>query len=177
MSPEQEQSHATAVNAENVWLALTQMLDVGKFFRTYCHRAVVDFGFSISEVDVLMSLRQHPEKNTVKGISETVHLSKGIISQAVESLRKKKVVTVKHDENDRRSLIVTLTGMAQPVLEKMREASNTFAKLIISGIPTELLDGAMGVVTQVYSNKEKLTCPTVQTEENLIGGAAQAAEL
>ncbi len=177
MLPEKEQIREQGVDTENVWRALTQMLDVGKFFRTYCYRAVVDLGFSINEVDVLMALKQHPEKNTVKGISETAHLSKGIISQAVESLRKKKLVTVLPDEKDRRSVLITLNSLAQPVLDKMREASNTFAKRIMSGIPTDRFEDIMSIVTQVYSNKEKLKAPEEGSfEGNLIGGAAGAAD-
>ncbi len=175
MLPEQETAR-TDDSAENVWHALTQMLDVGKFFRTYCYRAVVDLGFTISEMDVLMSLKQHPERNTVKGISETVHLSKGIISQAVESLRRKKVITVHHDENDRRSLLIALTSMAQPVLDKMREASVNFADKIVSGIPTDRLPEIFDIVTRVYSNKQKLITPDKSNAEgNLTGGAALAA--
>ncbi len=177
MNPEKEPLHNEGVDPENVWHALTQMLDVGKFFRTYCYRSVVEFGFSINEFDVMMALRQHPEKNTVKGISETAHLSKGIISQAVESLRKKQIVSVRQDEKDRRSLLITLENMAQPVLEKMKEAAADFAKMIMSGIPTEQLSDIFGIVTQVYSNKEKLSLPEPRFgKKQMIGGAALAAD-
>ena len=141
---------------ENVYWAFAKLMDVSKYFRAYCYRSVVDLGFSLNEIDVLMSLRQHPERNTVKGISETVHLSKGMISQAVESLRRKDFVTVGHDTNDRRSVLITLTGMAQPVLERLKEASATFVQKIVSGIPLEQLREGLGMVTQVYSNKEKM---------------------
>ena len=89
MALEEALPQSPAIDPTNVWHALTQVLDVGKFFRTYCYRPALDLGFSSNEVDVLLSLKVHPEKNTVKALSETVHLSKGMISQAVESLRKK----------------------------------------------------------------------------------------
>lgn len=145
-----------SVNPDNVYWALNTLVDIGKYFRAYCYRSVVDLGFSMGEIDVLMSLREHPERNTVKGISETVHLSKGMISQAVESLRQKKFITVGTDENDRRSLQITLNGKAQPVLERLRDASAAFVQKIVSGIPLEQLREGLGVVTQVYSNKEKM---------------------
>ena len=145
-----------SVNPENVYWAFNTLVDIGKYFRTYCYRSVVDLGFSLNEIDVLMSLGEHPERNTVKGISETVHLSKGMISQAVESLRRKEFVTVGTDENDRRSVQIALDGKAQPVLARLREAYEAFVQKIVSGIPLEQLREGIGVVTQVYSNKEKM---------------------
>jgi len=145
-----------SVNPENVYWALNTMVDIGKYFRMYCYRSVVDLGFSLNEIDVLMSLKEHPERNTVKGISETVHLSKGMISQAVESLRRKKLITVGTDEHDRRSFQISLDGKAQPVLERLREAYAAFVQKIVSGIPLEQWREGLGVVTQVYSNKEKM---------------------
>ena len=132
------------------------MVDVTKYFRAYCYSSVVDLGFSLNEIDVLMSLTEHPEKNTVKGISETVHLSKGMISQAVESLRKKQFVTVNPDEKDRRSVLITLSSMATPVLDRLKEASASFVQKIISGIPYEQFQQTYQVVTQVYTNKENM---------------------
>ena len=153
---QEEAIRREAADPENVYWAFTKLVDVSKYFRAYCYRSVVDLGFSLNEIDVLMSLKQHPDRNTVKGISETVHLSKGMISQAVESLRRKEFVTVGPDERDRRSVLITLNSMAQPVLERLREASATFVQKIVSGIPIEQLREGLGVVTQVYSNKEKM---------------------
>ena len=153
----------------NVWHALTQVLDVGKFFRTYCYRPALDLGFSSNEVDVLLSLKVHPEKNTVKAISETVHLSKGMISQAVESLLKKELVAVDHDRHDRRSVLITLSDMAHPLAERIRESCVAFAETILSGIPDEQLQNMLGAVTKLYSNKEKMKTSRLNGADNLIG--------
>ena len=145
-----------SVNPENIYWAFNTLVDIGKYFRAYCYRSVGDLGFSLNEIDVLMSLKEHPERNTVKGISETVHLSKGMISQAVESLRRKEFVTVGTDEHDRRLVQISLDGKAQPVLDRLREAYASFVQKIVSGIPIDQLREGLGVVTQVYSNKEKM---------------------
>ena len=140
----------------NMWHALTKMLDVGKFFRTYCYQPALDLGFSSNEIDVLLSLKINPEKNTVKALSEAVHLSKGMISQAVESLRKKQFVSVDPNEQDRRSVLITLSDLAHPLAEKIREACASFAETILSGIPDEQLQNVLGAVTKLYSNKETM---------------------
>lgn len=178
MSSEQADFVQTVEDAERACWIFRQVMDVSKYFRTYCYHSVTELGFSLNEIDVLVSLRQHPERNTVRGISETVHLSKGMISQAVESLRRKQLVTVMPDENDRRSVLITLSNLAQPTLEKLRDASVSFVRKIVNGIPRELLNEVDQVVTQVYSNKEKMkTIPAEASgAENITGGAAPAAD-
>lgn len=154
--PAFEDAEKNINSSEEVYKTFLKMLDVSKYFRAYCYHSVLDLGFSRNEIDVLLSLEQHPETNTVKGISKAVHLSKGMVSQAVESLRKKQYVTVDPDENDRRLVLISLCGIAQPVLERLKEASSAFVQKIISGLSIEQLNEARQVVTQVYSNKEKM---------------------
>lgn len=151
-------------SSEEVYTTFLKMLDVSKYFRAYCYHSVVDLGFSRNEIDVLLALEQHPETNTVKGISKAVHLSKGMVSQAVESLRKKQYVTVDPDENDRRLVLISLCSIAQPVLERLKEASAAFIQKIISGLSIEQLNEARQVVTQVYSNKEKMKSTDARCE-------------
>ena len=148
-----------AEQTEDMLWAFTKMVDICKYFRAYCYHSVVEQGFSRNEIDVLISLKQYPEKNTVKGISETVHLSKGMISQAVESLRKKQMVTVNQDERDRRLVLIHLSTVAQPVLEKLKESYAGFMRRIAHGISWEQLREAAGVLTRFYENKEEMRSP------------------
>ena len=98
-----------------------------------------------------------------------------MISQAVESLRKKKLVTVDHDEKDRRSVLVTLSSVAIPALERLKEASSAFMQKIVSGIPYEQLQSVYQAVTQFYTNKENMRSPKTQNgDETMIGGTAPA---
>ncbi len=140
------------LGADFFW-AFNEMMDVSKFFRSYCYRSMVEQGFSLNEIDVLISLKQYPEKNTVKGISETMHLSKGMISQAVESLRKKKMITVNQSKQDRRSVLIHLSHLSQPVLEKLRESYASFTERIISGLSSEQLQALSSAVSQISKNK------------------------
>lgn len=146
-------SQAKEKDGNDFFWAFNEMLDVSKFFRSYCYGSVIEQGFSLNEIDVLVSLKQHPEKNTVKGISETMHLSKGMISQAVESLRKKKMVTVNQSKQDRRSVLIHLCQVAQPVLENLKKSSADFVDRIVSGIPTEQLQQLSSAVSQISKNK------------------------
>ena len=141
---------------EATFSALTRLSEVGKYFRAYCYRSVGELGFSANEVDVLLSLRQHPERNTVKSLSETVHLSKGMISQAVERLRQRKFVTVDPDEKDRRSVRVHLSGESRPVLDRLLSDYVEFVNRMFAGISGERLEEALAVLKQLCQNKEEM---------------------
>ena len=169
MALDQALSASPSIDTANVWQALTQVLDVGKFFRTHCYRPALDLGFSSNEIDVILSLKIHPEKNTVKAISESVHLSKGMISQAVESLRKKEFVCVDPDAHDRRSVLISLSDVAHPIAEKIREACEAFAETILNGIPDDQLQTVIGAITKLYSNKENMKTSRKKSADILIG--------
>jgi DNA-binding MarR family transcriptional regulator len=160
------------VSVEEAFSALARLSDVGKYFRAYCYRSISEFGFSANEVDVLLSLQQHPEKNTVKGLSEAVHLSKGMISQAVERLRQRKMVTVDTDEHDRRAVRVHLAGESRPVLERLLGDYVDFVNRMFYGVSKERLADAFYVLKQLCHNKEEMK----QSDKNEGSAATVAAE-
>ena len=59
---------------KEAYLSFAKLSDIGKYFRTYCYRAVQDIDLSLNEIDVLMSLFYAPQKNTVKDISTSEKL-------------------------------------------------------------------------------------------------------
>lgn len=133
-----------------------RMAELSKYFRAHCYRPVEEMGFTLNEIDVLVSLKQNPERNTVKGISESLRLSKGMISQAVESLRQKNLVAVCHSETDRRSVLIRLNEKAQPILDRIKEAYSSFSKSFTDGIDLEQLSEISGILSQFSKNKESM---------------------
>ena len=133
-----------------------RMSELSKYFRAYCYRPVEEMGFTLNEIDVLVCLKDHPEQNTVKGISESLRLSKGMISQAVESLRRKNLVAVSQSDRDRRSVLIALNAKAQPVLDKIREAYSSFIRTFTDGVDLEQLAIIERVLSQFNQNKEAM---------------------
>ena len=80
----------------------TKLMSLGKSMRTHCHRAIEADGFTLNETDVLLALTASPENNTVGAISESSNISKGNISQAVESLKQKGYLVTEQSSDDRR---------------------------------------------------------------------------
>jgi DNA-binding MarR family transcriptional regulator len=133
-----------------------RMSELSKYFRAYCYRPVEEMGFTLNEIDVLVCLKDHPEQNTVKGISECLRLSKGMISQAVESLRRKNLVAVSQSARDRRSVLIALNAKAQPVLDKIRETYSAFIRTFTDGVDREQIALIESVLSQFYQNKEAM---------------------
>jgi DNA-binding MarR family transcriptional regulator len=166
--------NASGEDTQALYSVLSAMADIGRYFRAYCYRSVEELGFSRNEIDVLLSLRENPEKNTVRDISENVHLSKGMISQAVEALRKKEFVRVYCDEKDHRSVLIHLTEAVLPVLNKLKEASSAFLKTMAKDIPEEQLNAVYDMMVRLNQNKEQMKAPSKKRLATTTGGARVA---
>ena len=104
----------------------TKMMSLGKSMRSHCHKAIENDGFSMNETDVLLAIISADDNNTVKTISESANISKGNISQAVESLKQKGYITTKTSNTDRRSITIELTEKADPIAEKLQNAEEEY---------------------------------------------------
>lgn len=125
----------------------TKLMSLGKSMRAHCHRAIESDGFTMNETDVLLALLSADDNNTVKAISESSTISKGNISQAVESLKQKGYITTETSSEDRRSLTITLTEKAAPVVEKLQNAEEDyFNKFMVT-----LSKGEASLVTRIFS--------------------------
>lgn len=114
----------------------TKLMSLGKSMRTHCHRAIEADGFTLNETDVLLALTASPENNTVGAISESSNISKGNISQAVESLKQKGYLVTEQSSDDRRYVAVRLTGAADPVIEKLKAAEDEYFAGFMGALPS-----------------------------------------
>lgn len=125
----------------------TKLMSLGKSLRSHCHHAIESDGFTMNETDVLLALLSADDNNTVKAISESSTISKGNISQAVESLKKKGYITTETSSEDRRSVTITLTDKAAPVVKKLQNAEEDyFHKFMVT-----LSKGEASLVTRIFS--------------------------
>ena len=70
------------------------------------------------------------------------------------------------NEQDRRSVLVSLSARATPILQKLQAVSLEFVQNIINGIPDAQLQEVYEVVTHVYNNKEQMKALTPSTDGN-----------
>lgn len=104
----------------------TKLMSLGKSMRSHCHHAIEADGFTMNETDVLLALLSGDENNTVKAISESSTISKGNISQAVESLKQKGYIATEISSEDRRSVTISLTDKAAPIAKKLQNAEEDY---------------------------------------------------
>ncbi len=124
----------------------TKLMSLGKSMRSHCHRSIESDGFSMNETDVLLALLSAEDNNTVKAISESSTISKGNISQAVESLKQKGYITTETSSEDRRSVTIHLTDKAAPVVKKLQSAEEDyFQKFMVT-----LSKGEASLVTRIF---------------------------
>ncbi len=131
----------------------TKLMSLGKSMRSHCHHAIETDGFSLNETDVLLALTATPENNTVTAISEASNISKGNISQAVESLRQKGYIFTEPSSLDRRSLTIHLTKQADPIIEKLQHAEEEY----FSGFMGVLTNSEASLVTRIFNAVQKFS--------------------
>ena len=81
-------------------------------------------GLSLLEAKVLSFLHNNPERDTAADIAELRMLPKSNVSQAVESLYQKQLLSRRPDTADRRRIHLSLTERAAPIvidLDALRE--------------------------------------------------------
>ena len=74
---------------------------------------------TITEGKVISFLYNNPGKDTAADITELRMLSKGNVSQAVESLIQKGLLKRTADQTDRRKIHLSLTSSSRPILQSM----------------------------------------------------------
>ena len=92
---------------------------------------------TITEGKVISFLYNNPGKDTAADITELRMLSKGNVSQAVESLIQKGLLKRTADQTDRRKIHLSLTSSSRPILQSMQAVRQQFHEEIFMGISQE----------------------------------------
>ena len=151
-----EISESTRRNLKDAYHLFPKLMDICKYYRTYCYRSAEQLGLCASEIDIIISLFEDPRSNTVMALSKNVHLSKSVVSKSVESLRQKGYVSVASSETDKRYVIITLAEGATPVVEAISKSAEHFIKQIGDGIDEHDLGVITRFIARIYSNTEKM---------------------
>ena len=99
-----------------------------------------EYNLTLIEGKIISFLYNNPEKDTAADIVELRMLSKGNVSQAVESLIQKSLIRRSQDKNDRRKIHLYLTEKAEPVTSSIVLMRKEFNKEVFFGISQEELD-------------------------------------
>ena len=89
------------------------------------------------EATIISFLYNNPGKDTAADIVELRMLSKGNVSQAVESLIQKSLLQRRQDMADRRKIHLSLTAEARPITEDIEAVREAFRRQIFRGFTEE----------------------------------------
>ena len=95
------------------------------------------YGLTLIEATIISFLHNNPGKDTAADIVEIRMVSKGNVSQAVESLIQKSMLERRQDTRDRRRIHLSLTTEARPITDDIETVRETFRKQIFRGFSAE----------------------------------------
>ena len=98
------------------------------------------YRLSLIEATIISFLYNNPGKDTAADIVELRMLSKGNVSQAVESLMQKSLLQRRQDTEDRRKIHLSLTQAAQPITASLKELFQQFHEELFFGLSKEELE-------------------------------------
>lgn len=116
---------------------LTNLRRIIKLHEGMLEKVGEEYQLTPIETRIISFLHNNPEKDTAADIVELRMLSKGNVSQAVESLIQKSLLRRKPDQSDRRKIHLSLTPSAFPILHSMDLLWRQFETIVFSGISSE----------------------------------------
>ena len=99
-----------------------------------------EYGLNATEAAVISFLYNNPGKDTAADIVELRMLSKGNVSQAVESLIQKSLLQRRPDREDRRRIHLFLLPAAEPITKKVEIVQKAFRDRLFQGFSPQERD-------------------------------------
>lgn len=90
-------------------------------------------GISQTELDILGFLSNHPTKDTARDVTEWRMLPKANVSQAVDTLMEKGLLSRRQDGDDRRRIHLCLTDKAKRLIPDIRASRKEMISIITDG--------------------------------------------
>ena len=144
-----EQWHKEKPHLDTAPMALIgRLLRISKHIETritQCHKSV---DLTLGEFDVLATLRRAANKSslTPSELSDALLLTSGAMTNRLDKLVKKKLITRCHSEEDRRSVTVKLTKQGRTLIDKAIEVHVAELGELIKSLTVEdktLLNGSL----------------------------------
>lgn len=127
------------------------------YYRKFSKATLQDDKISACGLQILTTLRYYPDKNTVSEISDSLNVSRGLVSREVEALRKAGYVETAVDATDRRVLHVNIVSeKAEGIVKKQKEKLLSFLFQMSEGLTDEELIEFRRLNSKVFANVDNL---------------------
>lgn len=113
------------------------------------------YNLTQNEIDVLIFLKRHPDKDTAGEIAGGQLLSRSLVCKSVEFLLNNEYLVSQEDKEDRRYLHLKLTDKAETILQKLLQVRQDFCLILERNIGREEMDIFLRVFNQMKLNLEE----------------------
>ena len=131
---------------------LLLMRGIGKVYDAWLEQPRNRYSLSQIEIKILSFLHNNPKRDTVADISYVRMLPKGNVSQAVDSLIKKRLIFRTADEHDKRKYHLSLTEQASDIISEIDRANADYQKIIYRGLSEEEIEQYMRTNRKILEN-------------------------
>ena len=131
---------------------LQAMRRITKFHDECIQCICEEYQLTKMEATIITFLKNNPGFDTAADISELRALSKSHISQAVESLCQKGLLSRTPDRTDRRKMHLSLLPPTAPITESIDQIQNQFELEIFRGFSTRELEQFSSLNRRVVDN-------------------------
>ena len=112
------------------------------------HKESQNHGIPFGQKAVLFTIASRTKTN-IKEISNVLQITSGAATQHVETLVREGMVSRKTDENDRRTVVVTLTSEGQNLFEKLQKERLEKVSDFFTDVSDEELEVFIEVIRKV----------------------------
>lgn len=113
-------------------------------------------GLSQLEMDILLFLANNPEYDTARDIVEKRHLAKSHVSVGVDALAGRGLLERQMREGNRKTIHLTLTEAAAPIIEEGRRVQQQYAKMLLDGFSEEEATELFRLLEKVSRNVDSV---------------------
>lgn len=111
---------------------------------------------SMREVHVLLFLANHPGQDTARDVAELRGLAKSQVSQAVEVLTSRNILSRRADGEDRRVIHLDITEAGRPLAQEAQAVQAACGKRLLAGLSKEEQAVFLDLLERVLEEAEAL---------------------
>ncbi len=142
---------------ENYTDILQKIRRITRLFERCARSAGEKYGLTATEMDVLAFLANNPGRDTASDIVELRMLPKANVSQAVESLIEKGMLSREQDSGDRRKIHLTPTESAQEPTAALGASRESLFVLLFDGFTAQDRAAYAAMNERIAQNAAKVT--------------------
>lgn len=116
---------------------LAQLQRIFRLYETMTGGLCERYGFTRTETNVLSFLANNPGLDTARDIVEYRAIPKANVSQAVEQLIQKGMLTRRQDTRDRRHIHLELTERAAAPVQELAQLREEYKRILYQGLTPE----------------------------------------